>query len=245
MPGNPVDSGTSALASLVPHAPRIAMALCLCLLVAEAVDMLWGNLHGGAGTTATRANAGRAGQPDARRAHSAQLASILRANLFGAAPGVDAPLVTADDLLLTGTFASDDPAQGFAMLGKAADHIAVVRVGAATPDGAVLREVYPDRVVIERDGVLMALALVRRNPQAGGAWTPVALMSVDAATIPAASPAVMRAISFTPPGIPPGLSFGSRFAMERDARPPDLSLVPPPRALPPDQLEPPQRLQNH
>jgi hypothetical protein len=31
--------------------------------------------------------------------------------------------------------------------------------------------------------------------------------------------------------------------MERDAHPPDLSRVPPPRPLPPDQMEPP-RAQN-
>ncbi len=62
-------------------------------------------------------------------------------------------------LKLRGIFASDDPKTGYAIIadGNGADQ--VYRAGMAVPGGAQVDSVYPDRVMLNRAGVLEALRL--------------------------------------------------------------------------------------
>jgi general secretion pathway protein C len=95
---------------------------------------------------------------------------IARARLFGAA---EAPAATGDidapqtqmNLKLTGTIASDDPAKGYAIIAESGGTGKFYSNGDAVPGGARLHAVYADRVILEHDGQLEALALPRMSPQ--------------------------------------------------------------------------------
>jgi len=94
--------------------------------------------------------------------------SIVNAHLFGA-PGQDLTDPNAlpqaqVNLVLAGTMALADPAAGFAIIGDSAASAKFYRVGATLNGGVRLHSVYPDRVVIERNGALETLALPRGQP---------------------------------------------------------------------------------
>ena len=89
-------------------------------------------------------------------------AALLRARLFGspaiAADGSNAPR-TRVALVLSGTIPYTDPKAGLAILGETAVAGRLYRVGAVLPGGVKLHEVYPDRVILDRDGALETLPL--------------------------------------------------------------------------------------
>jgi general secretion pathway protein C len=93
--------------------------------------------------------------------------SIKGAHLFGAAPEEShGPAVENGSprpvLVLTGVIALADPSRGLAIIGpERADRL--FQVSAELPDGSLLREVYPDRVVLERSGARETLMLRKRN----------------------------------------------------------------------------------
>jgi general secretion pathway protein C len=92
-----------------------------------------------------------------------QLATIVNAHLFGAAPsasGVDAPN-TNMPLTLAGVIADPDPSKGVAIIGENAAAGKLYSVGAALPGGVHLHAVYGDRVLLERNGGLETLMLPR------------------------------------------------------------------------------------
>jgi general secretion pathway protein C len=107
---------------------------------------------------------GNAGAPLARS--PVDINAIIHAPLFGnpeAAPvdGANAPL-TRVPLVLVGTLANTDPTTGLAILGETAPTSRVYAVGATLPGGVRLHEVYPDRVVLDRAGVLETLPMPRQ-----------------------------------------------------------------------------------
>jgi general secretion pathway protein C len=92
-----------------------------------------------------------------------QLAIIVNAHLFGSAVvagGSDAPN-TSMPLTLAGVIADPDPAKGVAIIGENAAAGKLYSVGGAIPGGAHLHAVYPDRVLLERNGGLETLMLPR------------------------------------------------------------------------------------
>jgi len=105
----------------------------------------------------------------------ANVAAIVNAHLFGSAAvqatgdAASAP-TTNLRLTLAGTLAGADPAQGWAIIGESAQTARVYATGTTVPGGARLREVYADRVILERAGKLESLPLPRL---AGGAATPI------------------------------------------------------------------------
>jgi len=99
--------------------------------------------------------------------------AISRMPLFGNAAavtvdGANAPL-TRVSLALVGTLANVDPTTGLAIIGETPASARVYAVGGTLPGGPRLHEVYPDRVVLSRSGVLETLPLPRQ--WAGGAPT--------------------------------------------------------------------------
>ena len=103
------------------------------------------------------------------------LGSIVNAHLFGVAnlsgdPGA-APATSAN-LALTGTLAGLNPEQGWAIIGANAQATRVYATGATLPGGTRLFAVYPDRVILDRNGTRESLALPRFSGGAGA--TPVA-----------------------------------------------------------------------
>lgn len=116
-----------------------------------------------------------AGGPAPSPAANWNLQSLLDAHLFGEAAtasldGSQAP-ATSLALVLAGIVASDDPRQGYAIVGESAATARLHSVGSALPGGARLHSVYPDRVVLDRNGSLESLALPKR-PLAGLAPAP-------------------------------------------------------------------------
>ena len=95
------------------------------------------------------------------------VAAITNTHLFGLAPAqtgagdANAPR-TNMPLVLTGVIAANDPRDGLAILGPSAAATKVYAVGDNIPGGARLHAVLADRVLLERDGRVEALALPRQ-----------------------------------------------------------------------------------
>lgn len=92
--------------------------------------------------------------------------TIVDAHLFGqqqAAPSVDASAApeTTMNLVLAGTWASEDPKRGFAFIGESANAARMYAVGKSVRQGTVLNAVYADRVVLDNNGNLETLKLPR------------------------------------------------------------------------------------
>jgi general secretion pathway protein C len=100
------------------------------------------------------------------------VAAITGAHLFGAAPGAAATgegaPATRIPLVLTGTLAAKRPDEGIAILGPNPGAVKVYAVGDTVPGGAHLHAVYDDRVLLEYDGHLESLALLRERLGRGG-----------------------------------------------------------------------------
>jgi general secretion pathway protein C len=100
------------------------------------------------------------------------IAAITNTHLFGVAPAsagtgdANAPQ-TNMPLVLTGVIAANDPRDGLAILGPSAAATKVYAVGDGIPGGARLHAVLTDRVLLERDGRVEALALPRETSGAG------------------------------------------------------------------------------
>ncbi|HUO80675.1 MAG TPA: type II secretion system protein N [Steroidobacteraceae bacterium] len=88
---------------------------------------------------------------------------LLRAHLFGLAADAGAPDPRAGvtPLVLAGTVATGDPRQGLALIGRTAASATLFSTDGGGAEGIRLREVYADRVVIERGGARETLHLPR------------------------------------------------------------------------------------
>jgi general secretion pathway protein C len=90
-------------------------------------------------------------------------ATITAANLFGAGPatsageGEAAPQQTSLQLVLRGVFTSADPAGGSAIIENSDGNTRIVRAGSAVMDDILLERVYPERVVLSRNGLQESL----------------------------------------------------------------------------------------
>jgi general secretion pathway protein C len=97
--------------------------------------------------------------------------TIVNAHLFGV-PQAETPQDSANapqtqmNLVLSAVFAANDPAKGLAIIGDSAQSAKVYTVGAAVRPGTKLHAVYPDRVILDRNGQLEALALPRQSTAA-------------------------------------------------------------------------------
>ncbi len=87
------------------------------------------------------------------------LQRILDTNLFGAEPRQAAASQPLPDLKLTGMVATSDPAFGWAFIKEGTGGITVYAAGTRLNSGALLREIYLDRAVVEENGVLHTLQL--------------------------------------------------------------------------------------
>lgn len=97
-------------------------------------------------------------------ASATTLQALVRAHLFGFRASLAAgatPALRDTSLVLTGTIATADPAIGFALIGPSQEQARLHPVGAAIATGVALRAVYPDRVIVDRDGRLATVFLPR------------------------------------------------------------------------------------
>jgi len=107
-----------------------------------------------------------AAMPDgnARHATALQLGTIINAHLFGVAnapASQDAPL-SAAQLVLAGVISLPDPRRGMAIIGPSVAAAKLYPVGGSLGQGLSLHSVYPDRVLLDRGGVLETLLLPKK-----------------------------------------------------------------------------------
>lgn len=99
------------------------------------------------------------------RPKSVNVQAIVDARLFGAPPQAAADPTNAPpaqtNLVLAGTWASDDPTKGFAFIGESANAARMYGVGRAIRQGTVLHSVYADKVILDTSGKLESLFLPR------------------------------------------------------------------------------------
>jgi len=147
-------------ALVLSHGPRIAtwvLAFALAVQAAVIVTNLAGSSH--------PPKVAPAPIVQASRSQSVDVAAITSARLFGeppvARPAQDAANVQQSSLplVLVGIIAADDPQDGLAILGENAAGAKVYAVGDNIPGGAKLHQVLPDKVIIDRNGVLESLML--------------------------------------------------------------------------------------
>ena len=154
--------------ALVARAPRIARIVLGVAIAAQAVAIalsLWGDISAGSAADVA-ANA------RVRDKQRLALDGITAAHLFGVAPQetkVAAVTAVSSPLVLTGTLATGDPRNGFAILGSSADRTRTIYVGSEAAPGTVLIKVYPRWVVLKRGDERLTLRFPRDNRMRGGA----------------------------------------------------------------------------
>lgn len=178
-----VPQGGTAAARVAALAPTVVTVVLVIALAAQLAALVWRVL------VPPQAMAPVAAAPAAVPT-GPNVAGIVGAHLFGTAAieaTGDAASAPATNLRLTlaGTIAGEDPAKGWAIIGQSAQDAKVYATGANIPGGARLREVYADRVILERGGRLEALALPRL---AGG--SPMQVAPRNATPSPALSQAM-------------------------------------------------------
>lgn len=118
--------------------------------------------------------------------------SVARWHLFGQSPrqgGSGAAPSTTLSLILRGTLAERDPAGGLALIADAGNGERTFRVGEEVAPGARLAGVYPDRIVLRRDGGgEETLTLPRDRNLAPAEIVRPAPARVTSATSPTATP---------------------------------------------------------
>ena len=99
---------------------------------------------------------------------------IVSQHLFGQADVAQAntppePIVAPETrlhLVLHGVFASSDPALAMAIIAEKGGRDRAYGRGDTLPGRATLEEIYPDRIILSRNGTLEALKLIRRHGSA-------------------------------------------------------------------------------
>ncbi len=140
--------------------------LLVVVLAAQLASLLW-RVMGSTGGDATPPPVIDAGAPP-----PVDLGSIVNAHLFGIANlsgDPNAAPATSANLALAGTLAGLDPGLGWAIIGANAQAARVYATGATLPGGTKLLAVYPDRVILDRNGTRESLALPRLSGNAGAA----------------------------------------------------------------------------
>ena len=166
-------------ASLATAGPSLATLALVVVLAAQLAALIWRAL-GSADSQAPAPVSADSGAP------AIDLAAIVNAHLFGIAAvrgDPSAAPATSANLTLAGTLAGTDPSAGWAIIGASGQAARVYATGASLPGGGKLAAVYPDRVILDRNGSRESLMLPRLS--GGSAAIPVA--NAPAAGAPPAS----------------------------------------------------------
>jgi len=155
-----------APAGLAGAGPSLVTFVLMLVLAAQLAALLWRVL----GSTGTESQP----PPQAATAEAPpiDLAAIVNAHLFGIANTAGDPSMapaTSANLTLAGTLAGREPEQGWAIIGASGQAARVYATGASLPGGTKLVAVYPNRVILDRNGARESLLLPRLTGGAGGA----------------------------------------------------------------------------
>jgi len=148
-------------AVLATRGPQLAVALVAVLLAVQAGYLLTLQNAGPVAPLTPRA----AGAPSATGSPRQRIDALAQAHLFGQAvapaQAADAPL-SAAQLVLAGVLAVPDPRQGMAIIGPTVANAKLYAAGALIGGGLSLHSVFPDRVLLDRGGVLETLLLPKK-----------------------------------------------------------------------------------
>lgn len=170
-------------------APRVLCAVFVVGIAWELVQMTWLLLEREPSQPSVMA---AAPPPATAPRNAVNVQAIVDAHLFGveqapALPDAAQAPQTRMNLVLAGTWASQDPSKGFAFIGESAPTAKMYPVGKAVRPGTTLHSVYPDRVILETNGKLEALLLPRAS---SGNLTALARPRPAPAAAPTPPPAI-------------------------------------------------------
>jgi general secretion pathway protein C len=177
----PLRQPAGGLRAGVAHlGPAVATLVFVVLVAAQLAALLWRVLGSPGPEAVTLPPMTDAAAP------AVDLTAIVNAHLFGVAAVTgdagDAPATSAN-LTLAGTLAGRDPEQGWAIIGASGQTARVYATGASLPGGTRLLAVYPDRVILDRNGARESLML----PRLSGGGGMAAATASSPGTVPAAS----------------------------------------------------------
>jgi general secretion pathway protein C len=169
----PISASLRALEGLTPQQwldrasrtlPQFLSALLAIAIAWQLVQLTWLLLDRGKNAPAIVVPPSKVAGP---RTEGPNVDAIAAAHLFGTpedkpANPTEAPKTQAN-LLLSAVFATNDPAKGLAIIGETGAAANVYSVGDAVRSGIKLDAVYPDRVLLNRNGQREALLLPTQN----------------------------------------------------------------------------------
>lgn len=155
-------------AGLASAGPSIATLVLVVVIAAQLAALLWRALGSSENEVPMIPAVADSGGP------VVDLAAIVNAHLFGIAAQTGDPAsapATSANLTLAGTLAGPEPEQGWAIIGASAQAARVYAAGASLPGGTRLVAIYPDRVILDRNGARESLMLPRLSGGARAAPT--------------------------------------------------------------------------
>jgi len=156
-----------ALIARAPLAVSIVLGVAIAAQAADVMVTLSGEMTAGANALSDM----RTSAPVGARSGLA-LTDVMSAHLFGVAPqaatAANARAVSRSPLVLTGIIATNDPHDGFAIIGTSASHTHALYVGSTAAPGTVLVAVHPFWVVLRRGSERLTLKLPRKSLTAPG-----------------------------------------------------------------------------
>jgi general secretion pathway protein C len=165
----PLRRPAGGVQGLASAAPSIATVIFAILIAAQLAGLVWRALGSGGDADVTEV----VDLPQA--APAVDFPAIVNAHLFGVAPNSGDPSeapATAANLTLTGTLAGSEAEHGWAIIGASGQAARVYATGTALPGGAKLFAVYPDRVILDRNGSRESLMLPRLSAGSGASFAP-------------------------------------------------------------------------
>ena len=180
----PLRRPTGGAPALAAAAPTLVSVILAIVIAAQLAALAWRLL----GTSDAD---GELAVPDVEiPAPAIDLPAIVNAHLFGVAAETGDPSMapaTSANLTLAGTLAGSEPEQGWAIIGASGQSARVYATGASLPGGAKLFAVYPDRVILDRNGSRESLHLPRLSGGGAGPGMAQRLASVPSADAQSAS----------------------------------------------------------
>ncbi len=116
-------------------------------------------------------------QPSTKADGGANAATrIVSAHLFGKAEVTKAEVVEAPEtrlnLKLKGVYATEDENQGYALIASGSGREKLYATGQSVPGNAILRAVFPDRVILDRKGRYETLRMIDTKLTGGSSYVP-------------------------------------------------------------------------
>lgn len=151
---------------LLARSPQWLSLLLVILIARAAAEMTWLIFTPEAASPQTKLSRGPV---SASPASQIRLNSVVNLHLFGEAQQNEAPLADAPidapktnlKLVLRGVFSHSEQDKAMAIIADAAGKEKLYRVGGQVPGGAAIHNIYPDRVILQRNGQFETLELPR------------------------------------------------------------------------------------